>query len=380
MKDFDFDELDKAVSSLVGETKDDSATAHDNNPQADAVVTSAPSPVTVPQRSSIAAGAVEVKSERTAVTPIVLSPRSASSPATRRSGRFMDVMHPSADMVGKKEENTQASYTGKTLKPLSANVKPEPLQQPGSSRGEQPSIGKQLEVPSAPNISTLSLPETAEHDTEWPDPLDNFNPEQASDADLNQPASTDSEPIATSDTDTLVASSMPESPFLADAKVSKRPLGAFTDEVAATPEDSLAAAPNSTQDLQKTPTILPPELSHDLISIEGGDEIHHSRKPSEDLPARLSDVTPTKPSPVTTEQKSAAASSSASSIPQQYNAGQTPRAANVQSSLETEHYHQPLTTPVKKGKAGLVKLLIGFTALIIIGAGLGAAAYYLIGF
>lgn len=77
MSDFDFDELDKAVSGVLGGPADIPALAQ---PSTDAS-----------SRSVDDRPVVSVEQQRTA-------PRAGVVPAANRGGRFMDVVHPSSDM------------------------------------------------------------------------------------------------------------------------------------------------------------------------------------------------------------------------------------------------------------------------------------------
>ena len=81
MSDIDFDELDRAVNSLISNTPKSDAVASPAAPVPDAIPVSAPSPASEPSQVTIN------------------QPAMAQSLAGQRSsGRFMDVIHPSTDM------------------------------------------------------------------------------------------------------------------------------------------------------------------------------------------------------------------------------------------------------------------------------------------
>ena len=126
MSEFDFDELDKAVNSLMqqrdtSQSPSDTTPASDaspdtstdtpsdqSQPQATADTTSATSaPVTVPARSAPTSTVADTPTaqpdqaadRRTKLLQLLSAPAAgAGSLATKRRGQFMDVMHPSADM------------------------------------------------------------------------------------------------------------------------------------------------------------------------------------------------------------------------------------------------------------------------------------------
>lgn len=275
MRELDFDELDRAVSSLLGGTStpsaDDSASATTpTQPAKDA-----------PLGSSDSA-----------------SPSIVPSPASRRGGRFMDVVHPSSDM--KTADGTadaaapRNSRYSRTVAPSGAT--PVVATPPPSRRPLAPSPDFRAPEPVAMRTPTPPTPGTTfgatqapaeEPASDWPDPLDFHGsdhdtepstgasespmatpeltsfPDAASDSLWNMPdplqSEHASEPADTAvSTSTIVEPAQAEieapdedddindiaddiastlsggqdepqtSPFLTDAKVEKRPLGAFS--------------------------------------------------------------------------------------------------------------------------------------------------------
>ncbi|TAL14556.1 hypothetical protein EPN95_02415 [Patescibacteria group bacterium] len=296
MKDIDFDELDRAVNSLV-------------NPDAK----SAPAE-TAPSEPVVSAPA-----EQSTTSPL----------AERRStGRFMDVVHPSSDMRGSVPARP---------------AEPEATTQLDTSVPSEPQTTPAVQTPSPSDSGT------------------NVEPE----ATIPEPATTDtSEPL--------------ESPFLADAKVEKRPLGAFSDEVHdSSPAPSIATASPTEPDLEalsldsplqvtskpddhpiEKDTPLPAELGTDLLSIEANED-PATNKAEETPPIPAPDTTPVGPTSITPQ------------YTQQPSTGDKP-AGNI---FDTAAYKKP--QPVKGRKSGLFIVLWIFL-LLVVGAGIGAAVYFFV--
>lgn len=241
MNDFDFEELDKAVTNLAAKVPGEPASAQ---PPAPKVGVSTPSLAPVDAKPAPAEPtASEPKQDPVAVsTPAAQTEppaiKSASTPAKHRlgdtrtrRGSFMDIVPPaprkSATRVGVSVQPVSKAdeIVPETAAPASAKVEPEEPELPDLS-------GLKLDLDMAPKTSepiAESKPaesvepkpqptsEPAEGDKKsngdvaWPDPLD-FNDTPAKPA---KPA--EAEPTE------------PVSPFLAEAKVEKRPLGAFSN-------------------------------------------------------------------------------------------------------------------------------------------------------
>lgn len=251
-------------------------------------------------------------SDSIAVTNRSATP-SAPPAARRSSGRFMDVVHPSSDM-------------------RSASV-------PERSAPREP-----------------EAPVATERTTDWPDPLDFHGfkldePEKAEETPA--PAIIEAEPEPAQPL---------ESPFITDAKVEKRPLGAFSTmetSVLSEPEPPLLEAPDEelltaeTEETPATPESAPVEET----------------APKEEVPQPVVESTP-EPAPVE------AAPAGPTSITQQYK--EQPSTADQPSGaiFDTETYHQPLTHTPKKKSGALV--IVWILALILVGAGAGAAVYFFV--
>lgn len=216
------------------------------------------------------------------------------TPATRRSsGRFMDVFHPSSDMrpaVPERSAPRQSETPVRTAEP-----------------------------------APVTPPAPATNDDAWPDPLDfhGFKDESEPEAPAAEEAPA---PL--------------ESPFLSDAKVEKRPLGAFSAVESAmsapatepTPEPEAPAAP-VTEPAPEMPVEAPAPVEEVPSSIPASITQQYKEQPS------------------TTDQPSGAI-------------------------FDTEAYHQPLAHPTKS-KSGLW-VVLWIVGLIVVGGGLGAAVYFFV--
>lgn len=241
MKDIDFDELDKAVNSLMASTPTPAA----SDSAATSVVPSQPAPAAaVPVQLPATEPAIQ------APTPTVARP---AAPAIKRSGRFMDMVSTPSE-TRQARPATVASREGLSItpRPSDETVKPvEPV----------------VEAP-------------AQNETIVPDPI-----EFSQNYPQEQPTELSAEPDTTeAQADTTMLPS--ESPFIADAKVEKRPLNAGMPE-SATPDLSAdftaalsqpsaeAAVEQSDENGKDEPPITPQvaELSSDLVAIESAETL-----------------------------------------------------------------------------------------------------------
>jgi hypothetical protein len=265
MKDFDFDEIDRAVSSTM-------------------------QPKDAPKNDEAAVPVTVSRSEPTSTPPA----------AKRSSGRFMDVVHPSSDMRSSVPERST----------------PRPAEK------------------SAP------APVAEKTNSDWPDPLDfhGFTPED----------NTETPTPAPSGEEELQSPKPLDSPFLSDAKVEKRPLGAFSEE-----KPAMAVEPKK----EETPLIEAPD--EPLLRAETEEEMPEKEpeptpaseleQPNDELVAPVSITQQYKEQPSTTDQPSGAI-------------------------FDTEAYHQPLAHPEKKRSGAMI--IVWIVALILLGAGIGAGVYF----
>jgi hypothetical protein len=314
MQDIDFDEIDRAVSSVTN-----------NDTEVSTPPVSAPAPTTP---------VVE--------TPTVSSETTPSPAARRSTGRFMDVVHPSSDM----RPNSDAREKG----PSAPSLHREDVVSARTETTERP--------------APAAVASTAFH---WPDPIDLATPEPVAEV-VSEPTPT---PEVTVPEEILVPEEVAslESPFLTDAKVEKRPLGAFSDESHPelplledfpAPSAHLEPEVEKTEDTAPAPVIetepadVPPELNEDVLLLEAHSEDEETTPvpEAEDIP-----VGPT-------------------SITQQYKEQPSTTTQASGSIYDTEAYHQPLAHPAKKRSSSLV--IIWIVGLIIVGGGIGAAIYFVV--
>jgi hypothetical protein len=160
------------------------------------------------------------------------------------------------------------------------------------------------------------------------------------------------------------------SPFLSDAKVEKRPLGAFSAENDATaqpstedqkPSDAVKDTNSSGDDLapaghDEADTPLPAELQDNLLSIEA-DTTTPDGPPSAN---RDDDEQPVGPV----------------SITQQYTPSGSSNTEQSGAIFDTKVYNKALKGPAKKKSSWWLVLWI--VLLLVVGTGAGAAVYYFV--
>jgi hypothetical protein len=386
MKDLDFDELDKAVNSLMTsvpktpppanapeqeKTLDITPTIRDDEPlsfdkldTATAEAVSAATPADEQKTEVVAAAAASLP---------VLTVVPAPAPAARRGGRFMDVVHPSSDMKKATMPLRPVSRQGPTLEPMVP------------SRSDAPRASTPFTPPvavKAPEQSPVSVPEEPVTSDGWPDPLEmtDFKDDEVvpKEEEWSAPAPMSSEHD--------IEQSPLSSPFLPDTKVEKRPLGSGSltpndedldvlDEPIELREDKTVDDPNDQLPPMPvdTPPQLPEELQGDLMSVEadthmGIPKTEQSHPMDEKLlESGLPEEPATKAVPV-------ANSTGPVSIPQQYREEPSTSDQANAGIYDTDSYHQPLAHPAKK-KSGWM-WIIWIIVILLVGAGAGAAVFF----
>lgn len=445
MKDLDFDELDRAVNSLMSnvpksepqtdgtpeKTLDIPSTA-DNGDKlsfdkvaevakkaADATPqdTTSEKPVDMPTPSLAPRASAEASHASASVQP------PSPAPANRRGGRFMDVVHPSADMK-KPDAPKPVSRQGVTLEPLNASaqkIADVVLQKKDakdmSELAQKPMVAPALDTPeekpaAMPEKDTTTPPAAEEKPntnnvaaaSDWPDPLDMMTPntsEKKEDEPV-EPEPTPEVPQAEAEPDTMPAPLT--SPFLPDAKVEKRPLGGAVPEENETPasEEDISRAPmaddtkksvdDPNKQLPADPTevepILPEELSGDMMAVEA-DTTHAEIKRAHDEGAQQSTPAVSQEAPIATQSfetkepsttpavtaEEKPVSSGPTSIPQQYKEEPNTGDQDNGSIYDTDTYHQPLSHPAQK-KSGWM-WVVWIVLILLVGAGGGALLFIL---
>lgn len=346
MTDIDFDELDKAVSSLMGDEtvpqpKPDKPAADEQKPTETSTTVEQPSAEVTPVASATSL------EQSTAEVVAPTAPERPASLAVKRRGQFMDVMHPSADMktpsARAAKPLTRVSRQGAVVTPTTDTVTPEPpvVTVPEST------------IPAAetPTLDTPATPAVSETPA-WPDPLDLAeNDDKPSTPEPEAPVVEDTTPAPETPNEPLV------SPFLPDAKVEKRPLG---EAQPTGPVDE----PTASEDVSELESPLPVELSGGVLAVESN-ELHTEEKPA---PAAAEKATAT-PSPQL-EQPAAPAS-----IPPQYKAGDAKDEPAEHSALYDAVSATAAAPKAKKKSGWLVPVAI--IGLIILGCAGGIAVYYM---
>ncbi|HEU4715315.1 MAG TPA: hypothetical protein VFS14_00610 [Candidatus Saccharimonadales bacterium] len=447
MKDLDFDELDRAVNSLMSNvpksepqtdgtpektldipsTGDDKLSfdkvteaakkAADDTPQDKTPEKSPPAPT--PVLAPAPRASAEASHASATVQP------ANSTPAGRRGGRFMDVVHPSADMK-KPDAPKPVSRQGVTLEPLNSAQKitdvvpqkkdakdakdvsesaaaPVPAPIVDTPEKEKPATPTVLPVePPKPPAVEEKPGDTPAASSDWPDPLDMMTPAapEKKESTAVEPEPTPVMPQPETEPDTMPAPLT--SPFLPDAKVEKRPLGGLASEESEAANDDISRAPmaddtkksvdDPNKQLPADPTevepMLPEELSGDLMAVEA-DTTHAELKRAHDENAQQSVPAVAEESPATSqsfETKEPSTSPAASaeeksvpagptSIPQQYKEEPSTGDQDNGSIYDTDTYHQPLSHPAPK-KSGWM-WVIWIVLILLVGAGGGALLYIL---
>lgn len=394
MSEIDFDELDRAVNDLMSNV--DTSKRHEglDDPE-DKVVTLDSSST---ESGKVASSPV---AETTTVTPMSApeakpAPAQSSPLAVKRRGQFMDMVHPSSDMTSASrpvkrdgvsimppsETVSTSPSTESVKKPSSVtntpvNNKPAPtlssirtpssttvvstpmstpapavpsaekLSQPIASSAIQPSAQPN---PTAPIASSYSSPGVIE-------PSDNKNdqPEEVASVESEIPAEIVDEASSISSPQPL-----PTAPFLSDARVEKRPLGANSESAAKPPQDVAEEedAPVS------EPVSLPAELQGDVVAVEASVPLDIDKAGSlSGVDSQSSDADLV---------VDAGVDLTAQSIEQ------TDVDDQVNGSIyDTANYHQPIDGKKPEKKSSPLKWLAWFLVLLIVGVGAGVAYFFL---
>lgn len=341
MKDIDFDELDKAVSSLMGsveQPKDDVAPTPASFPKNPVIAAPAVAPeVVAPMAQTQASVPVASPSEPVAVTVTPAAER-AAPPAMRRSGRFMDMVSKPSDAKRPAQVAPTPSREGLSITPRTDEDTATPVQS--------------TEPESSAAVAFEAMP----------DPID---------------MSQNTQPVV-SETGAVVeeipqsAPESIESPFLADAKVEKRPLNAGMPEQSPLSELDVANAlqledPDTPDDRpaeqdalgsgEDEPPAIPraPELSSDLVAIESTEHTEVTQAvETKDAAADVAE--PSTPL-------------GASSIAQQYKSQPSTGDQSHAAIYDASQYPEPVSHPAK-GKAGWLWVL---WVVLLLGVGAGGA-------
>lgn len=394
MSEIDFDELDRAVNDLMSNV--DTSKRHEglDDPE-DKVVTLDSSST---ESGKVASSPV---AETTTVTPMSApeakpAPAQSSPLAVKRRGQFMDMVHPSSDMTSASrpvkrdgvsimppsETVSTSPSTESVKKPSSVtntpvNNKPAPtlssirtpssttvvstpmstpapavpsaekLSQPIASSAIQPSAQPN---PTAPIASSYSSPGVIE-------PSDNKNdqPEEVASVESEIPAEIVDEASSISSPQPL-----PTAPFLSDARVEKRPLGANSESAAKPPQDVAEE-----EDAPVSESVsLPAELQGDVVAVEASVPLDIDKAGSlSEVDSQSSDADLV---------VDAGVDLTAQSVEQ------TDVDDQVNGSIyDTANYHRPIDGKKPEKKSSPLKWLAWFLVLLIVGVGAGVAYFFL---
>ena len=336
MQDIDFDEIDRAVNSLAstGFSKDGQEEAAVSSP----VVQPSETELPVPTPTEPMTPAAPEPSPEPAVVPVV------PSPAVRRSsGRFMDVVHPSSDMRPS-APSAPSLHREVVIERDEVAKRPEPAAIASTAFHWPDTTVASRRTPEAPTVETPVVEPTPEPAVVLPEQEEPNGPL--------------------------------ESPFLMDAKVEKRPLGAFSgadeglplieDPLPGSGEPAVEAQPAEAPAWVEEPTEVPAELHESLLMLDAhGDDMEEelmleATNPPDAIPAPAVETTQVGPT----------------SITQQYTEQPSTASQPSGSIFDTEAYHQPLAHPAKKRSSALI--IVWIIALILVGGGIGAAIYFFV--
>ena len=394
MTDIDFDELDRAVNSLMQQHKDETESPADpaetpsnSSPVGNIAVPDPAVESTEPVAKPVAS--VPDTSVATSTTPTIPQDAShtnsstAPSLATKRTtGRFMDVVHPSSDMMSS-HVNTirpRTSRVGVSLQPSSDITPPvDNLDQTEQSASDT------VEVAETPVQDTVQPPVTDSYEN----PSDQSQPESSStpETELNEAMSKLMEQELSETPQAPL-----ETPFVQGAVVDKRPLGGApvdVSDVAKTDDtpSSSDLSDEATESIEPASVqTLAPELDRDLMALESSDP-----ETSPDLveaPVEpVESVEASEPAPEQTEIKPEEVQSSntvpnnstvqavpvAGDIPQQY-AAQPDTDPQPEPMYDAAAESPELAHKEKKKSGWLTVVLI--LLLLVVGAAGGAAIWY----
>lgn len=372
MSDIDFDELDQAVNSLVGDDK-----------------------VAEKNKSSV---------ETTKPTEEIPKPASVPPPTnlpSKRAGRFMDMKHNSSDMT--KDSPSLMTSNKTSIEPLNSDVKPDvTADKPTDEATSKSDWPDPIEKPKDEAESKEELKPSAD----MPDPIGHFDPKKeddkkdSEDSDTKEPKNDEKQ----DDEQKKDEESKKTSPFLDDAKVEKRPLGGLDNEDKSEDEPDEKDGDKESKDKdpdEKTPEAppepieLPPELDKDLVAIE-----------ADEAPELSSTATTTEPEPQKEEEASSEgagktdddannqrnhkeevsqllATAASGSIPDQYKRENRSHELHAAHPLfDDEGFKKSPVSAPKKPKSGAKKIfqwIFISLGIILLGGSIGAAVFVLLG-
>lgn len=407
MTDLDFDELDKAVNTLMSGVDTSKRLPGADDP-AENVIAIEPSGADTDQLATSAA-AVGQAGGATAATPTADTSQPAVPLAAKRRGQFMDIMAPTSKPAPApvsrqapivQPVTTSASSLSENDLGATGTNDPEPKAENISS--DEPASSSDMPTPDVLSVDmestgTASVPEDS-HMTQEPTAIsddthddapsqtsqDNAADLEATKAEVEAFAANDDTASQADDRSTAEAdlpqvstADQPlESPFLPDAKVDKRPLGAYPG---AMPDPIDMATPDSDQN-QPSDAHVASEASQDAIE---GESVHETVAPSsseattaaaevENETATSLDEQLANTDTDTTSAQPAAGGSIAQQYAEQPSSGDQTNGA----IYDTATYHKAVDAPAPHKKASIWTWIIWALVLTTVGAAGGAAYFY----
>jgi hypothetical protein len=274
--------------------------------------------------------------------PVTENTQTTSGLAGRRSsGQFMDVVHPSSNM--------RRAPIKMPERPLNQNTEP-----------NKPSV--EQTVPNTDVQASQTQETTSESELPTPTIPNSGWAEQK-----NENEDEDIDKISDDITNELDHKSdeLPDTPFIAGTKVEKRPLGAFSTE----PLDGEVSTDINSELDDKKDESLPDELQDKLLSIESNESKPGPEAPKETIEPDEKPEVVEKVEVPKAESKPAIATS----ITQQYEEKPSTGDRDSGPIYDTNSYHKPLISPVKKKSSWSIILWI--IAILVLGVGAGVLAY-----
>lgn len=354
MTDLDFDELDKAVNSLMDQ-KDQATEANTVSTSSESV---APDDTTntipdVPAQGPTAA---------------------ATSAVARRRGTFMDVVHPSSNMRARPSTAaipTVISREGVKLTP--------PI--PAATQEVQSPVVVPREVSDTDLTKQLTEAKETEQDTVTYDPIA-FAEQTERGLMTSSNNLLDENPVPNEAEDTLrppetmkVIQPL-ESPFLPDAKVEKRPLGGTQNDMGVKPSDSFADEPIV------SPNGLPDELSKQILELESETSPAVAQDEAQEAPIVETQASNHEETALVESQqhdedkKLVDIPASSGAIPQQYTEKTASNTDDNHATIYDPEYHQQGMKHQEKKRSGWGVVAI-IVVLVALGGAGGVAYYYL---
>lgn len=412
MTDLDFDELDKAVTNLLGDKSDkpkkekaeDSAPVTTDEPVADEPAKTTSISVTqdkdeeskdkpekpaepkedkkVDQPEPPKEPKTEEKPKEEKAKLITQRPMMPSGPS-RRNAKFIDVVHPAPSTKPKPD-----AHTAPVIKPISKDLASDDTHAEDVTEKETPATAV-TKPETAESTAAKDEPEVVDHvdihgfkdelaedetPSEKTEAQEVDKPEEKLESDKTADEA-EIEPTAVAETSEKEAEAS-TSPFLPEAKVEKRPLGAFSDftpeavpeEPVKTPEELKPSEPGEK---------IPAELENQLVEVEGGEPLDNldgaavlKPEPNEETPKKADE----KPAEQAKTQNTLTGVAMAS-IPQQYQTEDKPLDEDSHPIFDTIDYHPPLHPGVAHKQSRLVAI-VNVTLVILLIIALVVGGYF----